>query len=119
MTRVVKFRLWDQEDNIMWHDFSLGNSDVNDMFSNLSGQLVLMQYVGTNDINQIACYESDIIKRYRDDMSEYRKCIVKYIDCAFYAFPLDDNSVGDDCPTLLIEYPFKIIGNAYQDPKLL
>lgn len=115
--REIKFRAWnkkygswegtnDQEVTIWWND-----SDGTFEFDH-SGDIILMQYTGLKDKNNVEIFENDIV--ICDDGYIYE---VVYFDCdaqfKFVTIDDDDYFTFDD---IQIE---NVIGNIYENPELL
>jgi uncharacterized phage protein (TIGR01671 family) len=131
MMRIIKFRAWDMEEEVMheWHgEFFYDTSPVTSYsgdFNRIPEEIVLMQYI-RNDTKGNETYEGDVIK-YLDahgcsseegtEYEEFENIGVIMWDeeeCLYYV--TDRETV--DLETLFYN-GFEVLGNIYQNPELL
>lgn len=119
---IPRFRAWDKEENKMinWGDLGFfKNKNDEDLrvldltyFPPKFKNVKLMQSTGLKDKNGVEIYEGDIIKNSYDEIYT-----VKWFDAAFY---LEEKyNGGFDYHELHFEDNKKVIGNIYENPKLL
>ncbi|HPM41596.1 MAG TPA: YopX family protein [bacterium] len=109
MTREIKFRAWDRELNIMMPVSGLSFE------ASISAKYEIMQFTGLYDKNGREIYEGDIVRQtggYR--MQQYA---VEYRD-AGYNLPLIEN-YNDGRVSDTWKLTYEIIGNIYENPKLM
>jgi uncharacterized phage protein (TIGR01671 family) len=124
--RVIKFRIFDIEENeMLYHDPELC-SDFNvftgEWCSYELPHLILMQYTGLKDKNGVEIYENDIL-RVTDDADEVDKLdsdtgigVVEWLNkWCFWNVSGIENGLGDLNESGYLE----VIGNIYQNPELL
>lgn len=130
--RTIKFRVWNNEDKIMWHEFGIGTTDVNEWFTDTPKHLTVMQFTGLLDKNDKEIWEDDIVL-YHSVKHHPKKCRVVY-EAKAGAFLLLDTSKGvinvymkylgdivhssGKSETRTYEL-CEIIGNIYENPELL
>ena len=134
--RDIKFRAWDKKEND-WFD-----EDGGDLFIELDGninfgwngeimddytdRIILMQYIGLKDVNNVEIFEGDIVKRiYLDGMfgrthigevvydKEYARYVIRKPQK--YTEP----KTKDIRNTLSDRITYEVIGNIYQNKHLL
>ena len=120
---IPKFRVWDKNNKKMlgWKELDLTKELGEDEITIFepTGQFAqpmyfyeAMQSTGLKDINGTEIYEGDIIKNSYDEIYT-----VKWFDAAFY---LEEKyNGGFDYHELHFEDNKKVIGNIYENPKLL
>lgn len=143
MTREIKFRAWDKENN-KWYEptYEAYKGDLEYLVVGMGGDLTmnknggmrhesvfpkrfeLMQYTGLLDKQGKEIYEGDIVKTFYEEIA-----VVMYADGGFKLFTnaTDYKSVGtvigQDVEENYLGYFFKdnleIIGNIYENPELL
>lgn len=117
--RKIKFRAWDKRFKKML-DFDwikTFSATFGDFLFNGSKNLILMQYTGLEDKNGKEIYEGDIIK-----IKGWKyNCEIVYV-CGRYELQMIHGKLkrSRSC-WYLADYLFevKIIGNVYQNPRLL
>jgi len=127
MSRLIKFRAWHKEKNIM---LSLNDSVFSDnkiwYLNTLECDAVfdVMQFTGLKDKNRREIYEGDIVKRESVNRSAGGDGIyfVKWNDgysmlgiCDKYGFPTDYHNRFYK----IIPKKIEVIGNIYENPELL
>lgn len=121
--REIKFRVWDKELNQMlhttdleWYDDSFGfrlEKHIEDIEYNL------MQYIGLKDSNGKEIYEGDIVE-IEDYFGEDIIGRVIYDEtCSCYWFMKGDERNHFKTTFDLEGYVHTVIGNIYENPKLL
>ena len=133
MSRVIKFRAFDEQNLVMHNDFRFIKSgeDGNDWivftsdkqlltdtphpFDNpyFQQQLKVMQFTGLKDINGVEIYEGDICIWYINNLERLGE--VYYHDQSFEMRSPSLGYIGWDANRGEIE----VIGNIYQNPELL
>lgn len=121
---MIKFRVWDKEENKMWNVETLYIEDewvkVNDgsiyeVTKDLTSNYYLMQSTGLKDKNGVEIYEGDIVKNVYDEIY-----LVKWLDAGFY---LEERyNGGFDYHELHLDNTdceFEVIGNVFEDKNLL
>jgi len=119
MTREIKFRAWDKDNECFLENFdfvrysngTLGVSDSSPPF-NKHGDVLLMQSTGLKDKNGVEIYEGDIINNGTEPWyvefgnGRYAlRCTCHYPDGDFFVF--------EDSPQ------YEVIGNVHENPELL
>lgn len=139
--REIKFRAWDTDNkewvstsSVGWNyvfersETSYGNGQKVYVLDNgYAPEVVLMQYTGLKDINDIEIYEGDIIVITRNsDLTNYTSRVV-FFDGAFVFYEKD----GIDCNLSAVAYEqakeinntgshfCQVIGNIYEKKELL
>ena len=124
----IKFRAWDKEENKMIYDvektydymcngFGANESNFGDVLN--SNNYIVMQYAEINDCNGRKIYDGDIIEVFYNKNRVYKQ-IIK-LECGMFIATFD----GRNGCSLYSIYTrvnpprFKIIGNIYENPKLL
>lgn len=117
--REIKFRAWSDDDNQMIYglDSIVGEYDGYKYNLNDLGELPIMQFTGLRDHKGREIYEGDIVKAciYNDETPQI--LTVKYEDCAFIIDYQDSES--DVCNIGWFVGNVEVIGNIYENPKLL
>lgn len=122
MQREIKFRAWNKNkkmDNDVIPFVSPDNGKPGIMIiKRLTGKceweevIALMQYTGLKDKNGIEIYESDIVKG-NNWVGE-----VKWLTFGWFVHRYNaDGEVEEDFA--ITDYPFKVIGNVYENSELL
>lgn len=100
MTRQIKFRAWDYDEEIMrknWTDVGVTHLD----------RIVLMQFTGLLDKNGKEIYEGDILKgKNLEGFDEVAPVKWDYVQW----YPLAGHRAFEEC---------EVIGNIYENPELL
>ncbi len=139
--REIKFRAWDKDKEVMIF-FDNEKDDYPESFWALNSGKPLMQYTGLKDSKGVEIYENDFIrcrsfnhydkdgKLLRDDTSNYNQCgIVEWVsyNCSFMIMQRHlgrevvnqwNNSI-ELRPNEEIYWEMEVIGNKFQNPKLL
>ena len=128
--RDIKFRCWDTENKEMLEVQELDYEDSYNgqpmirttMYSDYfdTEDMILMQYVGLKDKNEKEIYEGDIVKfRFKDDREEFPD-LIGYIEyqTTFTAFRIMSNQGSFKIDITEIKF-IEVIGNIYENPKLL
>ncbi len=102
--REHKYRAWDtitkrMLTNMTWKDLGIIQAEI------YNGSVIPLQYTGLKDKSGKEIYEGDIIA-----VEGMENLPVEYIDGSFMA---------GDSGQYLTSYPFKVIGNIYENPELL
>ena len=107
MNREIKFRAWKDGEMLHW------NRHVKRAFKTLLGNSVLMQYTGLTDKNDREIYEGDFIKQKL--ISDKEKLFtVRFVEGSFVAESLEKMCLLEN-----INGTTEVVGNKFQDPKLL
>jgi uncharacterized phage protein (TIGR01671 family) len=109
--RKLKFRVWDNV-NYMSTPFTL--QDIQLRKVQFTNECVVMQYVGIKDKNGKEVFEGDIVQPYHGN-KKAMKCFIKYGDNGFF-MAQSKKDTRMDC---IWYYDFEIIGNIYENKKLL
>lgn len=117
MNRPIKFRAWDKGTKVM---FEVGNNTF-PLHDIISEGWPLMQFTGLTDKNGKEIYEGDIVKT--DDKYYPINPVIYYSDiinehdgdwdewyCGFCLDDVDHKPLSTNC---------EVIGNIYENPKLL
>lgn len=108
MSREIKFRAWDKQNEELYIPYFTEFNDMNDEISNIQDDgIELMQYTGLKDKNGVEIYEGDIV------CNEGFKEKVYWDE--FYGWVVSDE-------TMLCEVNFariQVIGNIYEHADLL
>jgi len=131
MSRPIKFRAWDKDDNKMYYAFpnwciSLdGDIYTNaDPLKNLNKIVELMQFTGLKDKNGKEIYEGDVVRIITDSdngfaghYSDLNSEVVWDEDYTAWYLPLGfqqlGQAIGDE------EVSIEVIGNIYENGELL
>lgn len=126
MNRLIKFRAWDFEKNIMLdkHDESDGalsgvHFGLPPSFETVNNRYAWMQFTGLHDKNGKEIYEGDIVRmrlvvgidENEEDVIEETVDQVEYTD-EFCFYPLCDFFMNEGDT-------IEVIGNIYENPELL
>ena len=118
--RKIKFRAWDDKENVMSFDESMGDVLCEKEYD--KPHLILMQYTGQKDKKGKEIYEGDILREFNaevnlfivyfaEDIGQWKlECINEDYFCSFD---------GADYPNGVDSNRFEIIGNIYENPELL
>ena len=143
MSRVIKFRAWDNQAKIMRIDGSMSITDLLETQNIINQQhFNWLQYTGLTDKNGVEIYEGDIVNFMntydRSDIKEYWRGVVKfgaynltqspndmeghcenaygfYVEHKLSEQEIKDDESGQETPA---EY-HEVIGNIYETPELL
>ena len=126
MNRLIKFRAWDFEKNIMLdnHDddgwLSGTHFFLEPSFESINTKFAWMQYTGLHDKNGTEIYEGDIVLIDFDVDEEPTKSVVEYKSGGFVV----EADFGDFDMTTIgwaldITDSITVIGNIYENPELL
>lgn len=125
MSREIKFRVWDNQENTMFYNEDILNIQFAENFIRIENEkyafnsfldeVILMQYIGLKDCNGKEIYEGDIVEdnfgdRYEVVFEDY-KFNLKDFYCGCFDIPNDGFSELRD--------KLKIIGNIYEDGDLM
>ncbi len=149
MNREIKVRAWDNETMYVsekipdevehyYNDFSIvvslsgycyrieNNGDGNDKIYSLPESATPMQFTGLKDIDNIDCYENDIIKAvWGEDINDEIFGIGKVIfNCGCFMIEwIDDKEANMELLGMIYKTGrprvFKILGNGFENPELL
>lgn len=131
MTREIKFRAWDMEDDEMlsWEEL-LGEWDLKALVDLNGHGVILMQFTGILDLQKKEVYEGDIVTfRCRNCLKEHFAKVVWLQDIASWGLDdgdqkeiaimqpvLDDEDNIIDMTPLILE---RMVGNIFESPELL
>jgi len=130
MTRVIKFRAWDKEEQKMINHRLLEGNNPFDQWNNYGeGRFVWMQFSGLHDKNGKEIYEGDIVKKVIDKDNGYKdfyhesKCEVIFRDGCFMYREWEDGESGWEGYLKgrepMSDSTFEVIGNIYENPDLI
>ncbi|MCC6101796.1 MAG: YopX family protein [Lactobacillus sp.] len=124
MSREIKFRAWDKEDQVMDWPTEISWDDGGDIqnvdayHKKMTNNFVLEQFTGLKDKNGKDIYEGDIVQYGNEEDMKFNVTFKQEI---FYAC----NTLGSEfmvdtfLGSLAIGNRLKIIGNAHQNPELM
>lgn len=133
MSREIKFRAWDKNENKIYQDydmskygFAIQNSSsatLNNIILMLgSNNIELMQYTGLKDKNGVEIYEGDIVEYGSDHFPLVKRIVVWNQQYCCYKTSNSKNRTATS-PQLTADKVFKtnmrVIGNIYETPELL
>jgi len=125
MSRIIKFRAWDKEQNQMYDD-SCGFGAISVLKEAEEFDLPLMQFTGLLDRNGKEIYEGDIVRGIDNEdegcgwSSKAKvKGVVEYNIQWGYRFQLKDHTQRILDLYSLQQNTFQVIGNIYENPELL
>ena len=125
MSREIKFRVWDNQENTMFYNEDILKIQFAENFIRIENEryafnsfldeIILMQYIGLKDFNGKEIYEGDIVEdnfgdRYEVVFEDY-KFNLKGFYCGCFDNPNDGFSELRD--------KLKVIGNIYEDGDLM
>ena len=133
---IPKFRAWDNKKND-WFDDNCGvlfielNGYINfgwngEIMDDYTDRIILMQYTGLKDVNNVEIFEGDIVKRtYLDGMFgrthigevDYDKEYARYVISKPQKYT--EPKTEDIRNTLSDRITYEVIGNIYTNPELL
>lgn len=128
MSRVIKFRAWDEAEKWMGEvssvDFDEGylflttrNSDDENRFDLRA--IPLLQFTGLHDKNGAEIYEGDVLLFNNSINDEKWKCVVVHRHGSFVCEYLKDRTYNHfDCWNVP-KVSWEVIGNIYENPHLL
>lgn len=134
--RDIKFRAWDKKKND-WFDDNCGvlyielNGNINfgwngEIMDDYTDRIILMQYTGLKDVNNVEIFDGDIVKRtYLDGMFGrthigevvYDKVYARYIISKPQKYT--EPKTEDIRNTLSDRNTYEVIGNIHNNPDLL
>ena len=125
--REIKFRCWDTENKQMLKVQELDFEDTfyggrlsirADMYNDYFDieDMILMQYTGLKDKNGKEIYEGDIVKVFTNKEWRIGKIIYEH---SGFTIDVTDNKNLEYGRTSIIESLTEVIGNIYDNPKLL
>lgn len=124
MSREIKFRAWDKEDQVMDWPTEISWDDGGDIqnvdayHKKMTNNFVLEQFTGLKDKNGKDIYEGDIVQYGNEEDMKFNVTFKQEI---FYAC----NTLGSEfmvdtfLGSLAIGNRLKIIGNAHKNPELM
>ena len=111
--RDIKFKIWDKKKERWYHSSQLVirpySGNVTDGAISLDGFVEVLQYTGIKDMKGIEIYEGDIVEFARGRHQ------VKFIDGSFALYDRNEWHI----PLYTLYGGIEIIGNIYENPKLL
>ena len=125
MSREIKFRVWDSQENTMFYNEDILNIQFAENFIRIENEryafnsfldeVILMQYIGIKDCNGKKIYVADIVEdnfgdRYEVVFEDY-KFNLKDFYCGCFDNPNDGFSELRD--------KLKVIGNIFEDGDLM
>ena len=116
-----KFRAWDGE-IILTEDFAVtwDSAFYNISCATFSDNIVIMQCTGLKDKNGKLIYESDIVK-YIDKAGKNQIGVINWREFCYFVNALGGDDEGNQDIELHPDYlqNIEVIGNIYENPKLL
>lgn len=115
MMREIKFRAWDNNGRFVFVQLNNIAPLVDfDRLIDIKELDIWQQYTGLKDKNDTEIYEGDIVK------SDYMLGVVEFMDGMFcVSFWDEGDAVGEIDSFFKSEHTYEVIGNIYQDGKLL
>ena len=140
--RAIKFRVWDQENNVMFGPVPIEHADV--IFNWTKKRMIPLQYSGLKDKNGIEIYDADILIgewSEQGDTHKHTQTLISEVcfragGFVWHGYPMSefkteyDNDIlkeyrwtsggYNNIPTLYYMVSnFRVIGNIYENPELL
>lgn len=116
MSRIIKFRAWNKEDNKMyynaqntydWQNDGCPDTHFGEILNN--NDYVAMQYTGLDDVNDTEVYEGDYIL-----ISNKTKVEVVFKNCAFRFRDINSIISEYDIYKYTDKLNYKVIGNIFE-----
>lgn len=83
-------------------------------------EVVLMQWIGLDDINNVPIFEGDIVE-FVIESKVYKELIrwCKHLAAFRGYYPAPEYEDGEDSSSLVSDLPYKVIGNIFENKDLL